>query len=242
MLLVNKKLNYEEQDKHSIIVHSKNGKGSSCIAAFDISVIDQNDKPTNIFLNGQYKAMCQENIVGAYIADLTTEDEDKDQLFEYAIVEAYAKQIFEINHNKLFLKKNFSLDFEVNSIFNFSIKSTDNGIPKMSVTQNVTVAAEDVNEVPTSISLTNNLVVENSAPLTFIASVNVRDPDNLKFAEQTHFCWVTESSLMFKINQNVLNSIANDLILLNYGLHYEIVSELSYNLFLMFVFDLKFNI
>ncbi|XP_012556552.2 protocadherin Fat 4 isoform X1 [Hydra vulgaris] len=225
-LLVNSYLDYEEASFHPITIRSQDQNGLLHVQKFVITVFDMNDKPTNVFLNGLHNVAVCENIQGVFIADITTMDQDANQSFIYTLSETYALEVFEIDSNRLFLKSNISLDYEQESVYNFSIVSTDSGTPQKNITVRFSVNVEDVNEAPILIEVSNLSVAENSPSTTFIGSITVKDPDNIRFVTQYHECWVTGSFLLFNIQtyKNTQKNIVNELYVMKNGLDYEVAS------------------
>ena len=83
LLKVSGPLNYEEDANKSIIVRVTDKGGLHHSKAFSISVLDQNDQPTNITLNRLHVGFVNENDPDTLIGTLETEDEDYDQHYRY---------------------------------------------------------------------------------------------------------------------------------------------------------------
>ena len=207
-------------------MHSQDQNGLLHIQKFFITVININDKPTNLLLNGNHNVAVRENIQGAFIADIITIDEDVNQFYKYEIIEAHALLLFEIRNNKLFLKDKVALDYEQESVYNFSIVSTDSGIPQENISVTILVHVEDANEAPLFIEVSNLYVAENSPSTTSIGTINVTDPDNFKSLTQNHECWVTGSHLLFEVRtyKMLQGNVINELLVVKDGLDYELAS------------------
>ena len=99
---------------------------------------------------------------------------------------------FEIVNGQLKLKAGISLNHEAESSTTVRIIATDGGGPPLSVQSDFVITITDVNEVPTSITLGNNSVNENS-PAAVIGSVTVSDPDDPAVAFGQHTLAVLEN-------------------------------------------------
>ena len=85
LLKVNGALNYEKDTQKSIIVRVTDSKGLHHTQLFNVNIMDKNDKPTDIILNGLYTGFVSENENSELIGSLQTKDEDNGQLYRYAI-------------------------------------------------------------------------------------------------------------------------------------------------------------
>ena len=76
LLKVTDFLNHEADVSKSIIVRATDNNGLHHSQLFSIAVIDQNDRPTDIKLNGIYNGSVNENENNKLIGTFSTEDED----------------------------------------------------------------------------------------------------------------------------------------------------------------------
>ena len=72
-------LNYENAVRKSIIVRATDNNGLHHSQLFSIAVMDQNDRPTDIKLDGIYNGSVNENENNELIGSFSTEDEDRNQ-------------------------------------------------------------------------------------------------------------------------------------------------------------------
>ena len=86
LLKVSGMINYEKDVNKSIVVRVVDSKGLHHSQLFVVTVVDQNDKPTDITVNGLYRAFVNENENNALIGTLETRDEDNEQHYRYALV------------------------------------------------------------------------------------------------------------------------------------------------------------
>lgn len=188
-LLVSGAINYEDASSLDIIVRVTDNKGLFHTEMFNMTVIDVNDPPTNVTLDGSASASIAENSQNVQIDSLLTDDEDQGQNYTYTLIDNPGGN-FEIRGDKLFASKNSQLDFESSPSFQITVKSTDNGNPPMSVQISLVINLQDVNEKPTNITLSNHTVQENKPSGTVIGQLAVSDPDR----QQSHVCSLTDSA------------------------------------------------
>ena len=134
-LLVSGRLNYEDISSHLIIVEVSDGKHSA-VNNFTIVLVDQNDRPENVTIQGSLSGRVKENANDALIGELVTSDEDGSQSHVYALKDAAR---FAIKGNKLYTSQEANLNYEQQQEFEISVISTDNGNPSLNVEQNLTV-------------------------------------------------------------------------------------------------------
>lgn len=215
-LLVSGAINYEDTSSLDIIVRVTDNKGLFHTEMFNVTVIDVNDPPTNITLDGSASASISENSRNVQIDSLLTEDEDQGQSYNYVLLSNPGGN-FEIRGDKLFASKNASLDFESSPSYQITVKSTDNGNPPKSVEISFVINLQDVNEKPTGIQLSNDSVQENEQTGTVIGQLSVSDPDG----RQSHVCSVTDSA------NGKVGISNNQLTVGSAGINYEETSSFS---------------
>ena len=194
-LVVSGAINFEEASSEDVIIRVTDDKGLFHAQKFNITVIDVNDAPTNITIDGSLTGFVQENSQDVQIDELLTEDEDIGQTHSYVLTNNGGGN-FEVRGSKLFVSKNAQLNYERNSSFTIRVESTDNGAAPLSVEKTLRVSVQDVNETPTDIQLSNNTVLENTRSGTVIGKLTVSDPDNLGplGVVQSHVCILTDSA------------------------------------------------
>ena len=87
LLKVSGMINYEKAVNRSIIVRVTDTKGLHHSQLFTVTVVDQNDKPTDITLNGLFTAFVNENENNKLIGTLETQDEDNGQRHRYVPID-----------------------------------------------------------------------------------------------------------------------------------------------------------
>lgn len=182
-------INYEDASSLNIIVRVTDDKGLFHRELFNVTVINMNDPPTNVTLDGSMTALIPENSKDVQIDSLITEDEDQGQSFSYTLISNPGGN-FEIRGDKLFASRSANLDYESSKSYQITVNSTDNGNPPQSVQISLVIGLRDVNEKPTNITLSNSNVQENKPTGTVIGQLTVSDPDR----QQSHVCSLTDSA------------------------------------------------
>ncbi len=219
-LVLNGQVNYEMQALYWIIVRSTDNEGLFHTERLSVEIIDQNDAPTAVLIGGEKYAIVPENKQGVFIERLTTIDEDTGQSHVFTIL-GNNSQLYSTSSGYLYLSSDTVFDFEKQSKHLVTIQSTDSGQPRKSVVDTLELRVEDVNEAPTDVTLSSNIVNENSPQGTLVGTFTVTDPDNMgpRGAWQAHNCVVTSGgSGMFRV-QGMQLIVAHD------GIDYEKVCE-----------------
>ena len=216
-LKVNGPLNYEVEQVLRVTVRVTDQDGHFIIQTFNITVNDNNDRPGNVTISGGLEASVAENSPRAFVGELATSDEDRNQRHTYYLL-SYS-DVFEVQRGRFLYLKDKSLDFEQKNKYVVKVTSTDDGVPAMtSAVQSLTVHVTDRNEAPVKITVSNLVIPENSASGTVVGRLTITDPDNYGnfSARQSHVCRLTDSAqgkfkIILKNGQNVLTQAANSL-------------------------------
>ncbi|MFO0005702.1 MAG: cadherin repeat domain-containing protein, partial [bacterium] len=145
---------------------------------------------------------------GTEVGTLKTTDTDflTDFVFTYTLVPGAGdadNSTFAIAGDKLVV--NGPIDFEIQNLFSIRVRSTDAG--GLSVEKILTVAAIDMNEGATVITLSNNILPENELPGYEIGTLSNNDPDA---GDSVAYTLVSgtgdDDNIMFKIDGDKLQS------------------------------------
>ncbi len=171
-------LNHENQDSYEVTLMVTDGAGASFEQTVTINVADVNEGPTSLTLSA---TIVDENDVGAVVATLSSTDVDEGDTATYTLSDD-ASGLFEIVGNELKLKDGTSLDHEGQDAYTVSLTVTDSA--GASFEQSVTINVADVNEGPTSLTLSDTSVDENDAGATVatLSSTDVDDGDIATYA------------------------------------------------------------
>lgn len=195
--------------------------------SFTINVKDANDAPVEVLINGKKYEEIPENSPGAAIGALLAIDEDKNQSHTFSVAgNDVMGTIFEINGSMLKIADGVSLDYEAKNVYTLSINVTDNGVPEASTVSTIEVRVKNVNEAPTDVVLSKDIVDENSAAGTVVANITVVDPDDVSYKRiKYHSCTLRDSAQgRFKIIDRLKLAVDSG------GLNYEQQSNHSVTL------------
>ena len=171
-LLTNSIFNYEVKNSYTIRVQTNDGNGGTFADTFNISILNTNDAPTNILLSNN--VITENRPAGSVIGLLSTIDEDANTFtYQLANIGTNDNSSFLINGNQLQL--NGPLNYEVKQIYQVQIQTNDgNG---GSFTKQFLINVTDSNDVPTDLTIDNNLIQENRPIGTFIGRFTTTDID-----------------------------------------------------------------
>lgn len=128
-----------------------------------------NEAPTDIQLSN---ASIAENAVGGTVGAASVVDPDAGDTHTLSVSDSR----FEVANGLLRLKSGQSLNYESASTVSLMITATDSGTPALGLTKSFVINVLNVNETPTSISLSKTSINENVAG-GVIGAVLVVDPD-----------------------------------------------------------------
>ena len=160
---------------------------------FQINVLDSNDAPTNVLINGKKYEDVPENSVAATVGTLFAVDEDRNQTHMFSIVGNDSS--FELDDLLLRLSDGVSFDYEVKRAYTLLLNATDDGEPSKYTVSSIQINVINVNEAPTDIKLSRTDVDENSIEGTVIANIVVTDPDDVVSKRiGYHICTLIDSA------------------------------------------------
>ncbi|HAA23047.1 MAG TPA: hypothetical protein DCP28_31370, partial [Cytophagales bacterium] len=167
--------NFEEQNQFVLTVRTTDEAGAQYEEDFTITVVDDNDAPTDIDITN---LVVGENLDAATaIGILSTTDEDVQDLFTYSLVTDETlgpdSELFLMDGNTL--RTDTVFDFEVDHSFLIRIQTTDSA--GASYEESYTVTITDENDAPTALDLNENRIEELRAPGTLIGTFATTDED-----------------------------------------------------------------
>lgn len=165
---------FEAQPSYSIRVRTTDQNGLFFEKSLTIAVNDSNEIPTDLTLSAD---TVDENITSTVsAATFVTLDPDASEALTYALVAGEGdvdNAAFEIVGNQLrFLN---APDYETKSTYNLRVKVTDKG--GLSIERSLTLAIQDVNEAPDSLTLSQTNLHENTGNGALVGTFAATDPD-----------------------------------------------------------------
>lgn len=175
VIFANTSFNFEAKSAYSIRVRSTDGAGNYVEEVIAINVNDMNDAPSDVAIN--IIGIDENSPIGTAVGNITATDEDLADLHTFTLVPGFGgadNGKFTILANKL--QVNANLDYEAQSSYAVRVRATDtNGA---SVEANYTVIVSDVNETPTSLTLSADSINENEPAGAIIGFLSIADQDN----------------------------------------------------------------
>ncbi|XP_069812892.1 protocadherin gamma-B1-like [Dendropsophus ebraccatus] len=185
-LVLEKPLDRETQDTHELMLTALDGGNpiKSGTALLNIIVTDANDNAP-VFSQDMYKVSLKENIPvnsTVIILNATDSDEGVNSQITYSFIERsgnlHHTGIFSIIPNTGEITINGNLDFEVTKNYELSIQAKDGGGLVAHCKVLVEVIDENDNAPEISITSLSSPILEDSAPGTMIALIEVHDQDS----------------------------------------------------------------
>ena len=201
---------FETKDTFYVRIETNDRNGGIYDEAFIITINDKNDAPVDMFLDTMQVA---ENLpVGSKVGSLSTLDPDSSDVHTYRfdnLVIDNDNSKFVIVGNEL--KTTTEFDYEDNSVYYIYVKSNDNRGGEF--TKQFTIQVLNTNDAPSDITLSANIVDEQSLAGTFIGFFSATDVDAL----DNHTYQFTSGN---GGKDNQLFTIQNDSLLVNQTLYF----------------------
>ncbi|XP_074662803.1 protocadherin Fat 4-like [Tubulanus polymorphus] len=207
------KLDYEKRASYDISIRATDKKGLHCLLRAQVIVNDKNDEPTDIAIDGRSSTILRypENLKKHEPMKLSTTDQDNSDKHTYSLVPSPFSDLFAISGESFKFADNVMLDYEKLAKFNFKLKTVDSGTPPKSFIKEFTIEIININDPPSSISISQDKIKENSAVDEVVGKLSATDPDSTVFK----YSLVDSANGRFKIG-------AGDNVLVN-GFLYEIL-------------------
>ncbi|WP_020529584.1 cadherin domain-containing protein [Flexithrix dorotheae] len=178
ILKANAVFDYTVKREYYITVRATDSKGLYVDQDIIIYVRDSNSPPTDIALSKNH--VFEDLPVGTFIGTFSTEDADFENSHIYALVAGEGDEgnsVFTIYGDSLLSNKVF--DVEEQNQYTIRVKTTDNGIPKMSFEKVFQIDVVAGNNPPTGIELTPNQINEKAPIGTPVGRLKSIDEDEL---------------------------------------------------------------
>ena len=201
ILFIKEEVNFENKSSYNIKLKATESNGFSIQKEFLLSVTDINEPPSMLNLS---KSNFPENIIqGSIIANITAIDPDVYDTTYFELIDNYESgndnANFQILNNKLILLDD--PNYEKKPFYNIDIRATDSS--RQFITKRFRLECEDINEVPTKISINNASILENIRPNSFIGELSHNDPDKNDIIS---FELISDNNQSDNVNFNIINS------------------------------------
>ena len=165
--------NFEAKPSYVVKIRATDSTGLFVDREFTITVEDVNEPPT--VLNLSNTQVREDAGDGAAVGTFSTDDPDTTETPTYTLIAGFGdNNAFTITGNQLIL--NQAPDFEAKPTYSIKVRVTDKG--GFSVEREFTIQVTDVNEPPTTLSLSNTTIDENVGNNVEVGSLTTTDPDN----------------------------------------------------------------
>lgn len=163
-------LNYELKNTYSIKIKATDPSGLSVSQGFTINVTNINESPSDLQLTSN--SILENLPINTVIGTLSTTDIDENEIFTYSVLVGTTN--FNISGNQL--RSSVVFDYEISPTQVVTIRATDSG--GLYVDKQFTINVLNVNEAPTSITISNSSILENNAIGDVIGTLSATDPEN----------------------------------------------------------------
>jgi len=174
-LLTTEVFDFETRSSYSVRVKTDDGSGGTFEKEFTITINDVNETPTDIALSSQVVA--ENQVAGTVVGSLSSADEDSGDSHTYSLVAGTGdadNTTFTIIGNELQTAQSFN--FESRATYSIRIQTDDQNGGTFSEAFTITVS--DVNDAPSSITLSGNTIVSFSEINTTIGTLSTQDDDD----------------------------------------------------------------
>lgn len=177
--------------EYSVIVTASDKAGSSADAAVRIVVVNVNDAPTRIDLEG---GKIRENLVGQPVGVLSTRDPDPTDSFTWSVP---SDPRFEVRGNLLYVAPGARLDFESTPSVQVLFRTMDNGSPSLSFEEWKTIQILDENEFAPDLKPMTFSVSEGLLPGAAAGTILAPDAD---LSNRVRFRYIGTPSPFFDLD------------------------------------------
>lgn len=161
----------DTKSSYSIRISTDDKRGGTFEKQFTVTIIDQNDLPTDISLSN---STIEENKpTGTLVGNLTTSDADAGDTHTYTIEQFADFGAFQISGNAL--NSRVSFNYEEKNSYTVRIRTTDQtgGF----YIEDFSISVLDVNEAPTSLNISSLSIAENLPSSSLVGTFTATDPD-----------------------------------------------------------------
>jgi len=165
---------FENTNIYFIYIQTNDLNGGTHIKQLTIRVIDGNDAPSDIQLSNS--SVDENRPVGTFVAEIITTDQDANASFTYALVNGVGgadNANFSITNDSIFTTQVLDLNNQATHTIRVQTNDGNSG----TFAKAFTIFVKDINNVPTDMVLSNNIVSENTPVGTEVGSLATTDAD-----------------------------------------------------------------
>ncbi|XP_056373114.1 protocadherin gamma-B5-like isoform X49 [Hyla sarda] len=182
-------LDREKQHNYKLILTGSDGgkpmKTGTAIIKIDVQDINDNYPE---FSKKSYQISLDENLpVGYVVLHLNASDKDEGSnaeiSYSFSHIPEYARQVFTIDSQTGVIKTIGQLDYETTQTYEMTVKAMDGGGLATQCTVSIQIVDLNDNAPEITIASLSTPILEDSAPGTLVAFINVKDLDSGKYGE-----------------------------------------------------------
>jgi hypothetical protein len=165
---------FDTKSSYTIRVRSTDQGSLTFDKIFTITITNVNEVPTDITL--QNSSINENNLANALVGALSTTDPDAGNTFTYSLVSGTGSTdnaSFTVTGANLTIKN--AANYEVKSSYSIRVRTTDQG--SLTFDKVFTISVNDVNEAPTSLSMSTSAIFENNAVGATVSTFTTADQD-----------------------------------------------------------------
>ena len=167
------------------------GNGGTDVQLISVTVTDINESPTLVSISNSTVAENTDTSSGFSIGTLSSSDVDSGETFTYSVIGGVDAGVFSIGGGSLdeLILTDGVLDFESQSSYAVTVRTTDSG--GLMLSQALTITVTDQNESP---SFTSTAVVASTEDVAYSYNITTTDPDtgdSLAITAPTLPTWLT---------------------------------------------------
>ena len=159
IIMTKQHLDFERTRFFNLTIQVSNMVSAKATTTVDIHILDTNDNPPRFERNFFFGNISETAAVGSLVLVNNTNplvikatdwDSGLNALLSYEILEEHAKKFFSIDSSTGAIRTIMSLDYESQKIFEFNVRVSDMGRPRLSAetTANVKIFVQDENDSP----------------------------------------------------------------------------------------------
>ncbi|WP_375437790.1 DUF4082 domain-containing protein, partial [uncultured Hymenobacter sp.] len=148
-------------------------------ATVTVNVTDVNGPPV---IAAQQFSVNENAAINSVVGVIAASDPDAGQTLAYSITAGDANGVFKLVGNSLQVANSTALDYEVSPQFILTVQVTDNGVPALRNSAQVTIALNAVNEAPVLANVPATATIPELLPYSFTATASDVDGDALTFS------------------------------------------------------------
>ncbi|MEP3628756.1 MAG: cadherin domain-containing protein, partial [Hyphomicrobiales bacterium] len=171
-------INFEETTEFTLTVEVTDGNGGTTSSDLSIDVTNVNETP--IDLSATSLGRVNENVEsGTVVANISVADTDADDSHTFTL-SGEGSENFTINENgEVVVAEGGTVNFEEFSAFDLTVTATDAG--GLSIDTPLRITVRDINESPTTITVDNLEVDENTGVNAIVANLTTDNPEAADF-------------------------------------------------------------